>query len=64
MYQFKMEIVKAAKLVVRSKIYLFSNLVQDYGNRSADIWLGMQAVSGGLSLSVNITIFLLPPKIR
>ena len=43
MYQPKMEIVKARKLGVRSKIYLFSKMVQGYGNGSADIWLVMKA---------------------
>ena len=43
MYQPKMGIVKARKLGVRSKIFLFSKMVQDYGNRSADICLVMQA---------------------
>ena len=36
--------VKARKLSARLKIFLFSKMVQDYGNRSADICLVMQAV--------------------
>ena len=39
-----MGIVKTRKLSVRPKIILFSKTVQDYGNRSADICLVMQAV--------------------
>ena len=39
-----MGIVKARALIVRSKIFLLSKMVQDYGNRSADICLVMQAV--------------------
>ena len=42
MYRPKMGIVKARKLRVRSKIFLFSKTVQDYGNRSADIHLVVQ----------------------
>ena len=54
MYQPKMRIVKARKLEVSSKIFLFSKTVQDYGNRSADIYLVMQAVvQAGLPLSIN-----------
>ena len=44
MYRPKMGIVKTRKLSVRPKIILFSKTVQDYGNRSADICLVMQAV--------------------
>ena len=44
MYQPKMGILKAKKLGLRSKIFLFSKTVQDYENRSADICLVMQAV--------------------
>ena len=44
MYRPKMGIVKARKLGARSKIFLFSKMVQDYENRSADICLVMQAV--------------------
>ena len=36
-----MGIVKARKLGVTSKIFLFSKMVQDYENRSADICLVM-----------------------
>ena len=46
----KMGIVKARKLGVRSKLFLFSKTVLDYGNRSADNCLVMQA--GGHSLSM------------
>ena len=45
MYRPKLGIVKARKLSVRSKIFLFSKTVQDNENRSAaDICLVMQAV--------------------
>ena len=37
MYWPKMRIVKARKLGARSKIFLFSKKVQDYGNRLADM---------------------------
>ena len=40
----KLGIGKARKLGVRSKIIMFSKTVQDYGSRSADICLVMQAV--------------------
>ena len=40
----KMGIMKARKLGVRSTIFLFSTMVQDYGNRSTDICLVLQAV--------------------
>ena len=50
-----MGIVKARKLSVRSKIILFSKTVQDYGNRSANICLVMQAVGqAGHSLSLRL----------
>ena len=39
MYRPKMGRVKARKLRVKSKIFLFSKMVLDYGNRSADICL-------------------------
>ena len=53
-YRHKMGIVKAIKFSVRSKIFLFSKLVQDYGNRSADICVVTQAVgpAGYFSLYV------------
>ena len=38
-----MGIGKARKLGVKSKIYLFSKMVQGYGNGLADIWLVMKA---------------------
>ena len=44
MYWPKLRVVKAKKLGVRSKIFLFSKTVQDYWNRSADICLVMKAV--------------------
>ena len=54
MYRPKMGIVKTRKLSVRPKIILFSKTVQDYGNRSADICLVMQAVGqAGHSLSMR-----------
>ena len=54
MYRPKMGIVKTRKLSVRPKIILFSKTVQDYGNRSADICLVMQAVGqAGHSLSTR-----------
>ena len=43
-YPPKMGIVEARKLRVKSKIFMFSKTVHNYGNRSADICLGMQAV--------------------
>ena len=50
----KMGIVKATKLSVKPKIILFSKMAQDYGNRSADICLVMQAVGqAGHSLSMQ-----------
>ena len=50
----KMGIVKTRKLTVRPKIILFSKKVQDYGNRSADICLVMQAVGqAGHSISMR-----------
>ena len=42
MYQPKMGIVKARQLGVRSKIFLFFKMVQDYGNRSAAMCLFMR----------------------
>ena len=36
--------MKFIKLGVNLKMLLFSKMVQDYGNRSADICLDMQAV--------------------
>ena len=58
MYWPKMGLVEAKKLGERSKIFLFPKTVQNYGNRSADICLVMQAV-GAFSLYVNATIFIL-----
>ena len=54
MYRPKIGTVKARKLGVRSKIFLFSEMVQDYRNGSADICQVMQAVgqAGILSLCV------------
>ena len=53
MYPPKMGIVKARKLGARSKIFLLFKTVQDYGNRSADICLVIQAVGlAGHSLSL------------
>ena len=50
----KIGIVKARKLGARSKIFLFSKTVQDYGNRSANICLVMHAVGQvGHSLSMR-----------
>ena len=48
----KMGIVKARKLGLRSKLFLFSKMVLDYGNRLGDNCLVMQA--GGHSLSMCI----------
>ena len=56
-----MGIVKARKLVVRSRIFLFSTTVQDYGYRSADICLVMQA-GGAFCLCVYTEISLLGPE--
>ena len=42
MYQPEMGTFKARKLRLRSKIFLFSKAVQDFGNRLADIRLVMQ----------------------
>ena len=54
MYRPKMGIVKTRKLSVRPKIILFSKTVLDYGNRSTDICLVMQAVGqAGHSLSMR-----------
>ena len=44
MYQPKTEKVKATKLGVRSKMFLFPRTVKDYGNNSAEICHVMQAV--------------------
>ena len=45
--------MKARKLDVRSKIFLFSKIMQDYGHRAADICPVMQAVGqAGHSLSM------------
>ena len=47
----KMGIVKSRKFRVRSKIFLLSPMVQDYGTRSADICVVTQAVGqAGYSL--------------
>ena len=55
MYWLKMGKVKARRLGARSKIFLFSETVQDYGNRSADICLVMQAFGqAGHSLSMRL----------
>ena len=56
MYRPKMGIVKARKLGLRSKIFLFSETVQDYGNRSADICLAGSWVGWAFSLYVNTMI--------
>ena len=49
--------MKARKVGVKSKILLFSKIVQDYGNRSTGIGLFMQAVGqAGHDLSVLTTI--------
>ena len=49
----KMCKVKTRKLEVRSNIFFFSKSVQDYGNGSADICLGIQAAGqAGHSLSL------------
>ena len=44
---------------VRPKIFFFSKMVQDYGNRSADIRLVIQAVR---HLNVNTTISIRVPN--
>ena len=57
LYWPKMGIVKAKKLGLMSKIFLFSKTAKDRGNKSADIFLVMLAVGqAGHSLSVNATI--------
>ena len=56
MYRPKMGIVKARKLGLRSKIFLFSETVQGYGNRSADICLAGSWVGWAFSLYVNTMI--------
>ena len=49
-----MGIVKARKLGARPKIILFSKTLQDYGNRSPDICLVIEAVGqAGDSLSMQ-----------
>ena len=49
-----MGVMKARKLGVRSKIFLFSKMGQDYGIRLADICPVMQAVGqDGHSLSMR-----------
>ena len=67
-YRPKMGIVKIRKFGVRSKIFLLSKSVQDYGNRSADFYLVMQAVGWARyshcmwtlqSLLVNLGYFLI-----
>ena len=65
MYRPKMGIVKTWKLIVRPKIILFSKTVLDYGNRSADICLVMQAVGqAGHSLSMQLlrSLWMQPAK--
>ena len=53
-------LVKNRKFVVKWKIFLFSIIVQDYGNRTVDICLAMQAVGLPMhSLSIWIR-----PKLR
>ena len=49
----KMGIVNGRKLEVRSKIFLYSKTVQDYGNGLADICLVMQA-AGQLRHSLSM----------
>ena len=56
MFRPKMGIVKTRKLRVRPKIILFSETVQDYGNRSADICLAGSRVGSAFSLHVYIMI--------
>ena len=54
-YRPKMGMMKARKLAGRSKIFLFSKTVQDYGNRSADICIVMPAVGQvGFYLSTDV----------
>ena len=51
----KLGVIRTRKLGVRSKIFLCSLTVQDYGNLSADICLVMQTVGqAGHSLSLLI----------
>ena len=57
MYRPKMGIVKAIKLGLISKLFLFCKTVQDYGNGSADICLIGQ-VGHSLSTSMWILLFL------
>ena len=48
-----MGIVKNRKLGARSKIFFFHKMLQDYGNRLADLCLVMQAVEqAGHSISM------------
>ena len=44
MYRSKIGIVRSRMFGVRSTIFLFSRLVQDYGNRAAGVCLVIQAV--------------------
>ena len=54
MYQPKMGLVKARMLGERSKIFLFSKTVKDYGNRLAEICLVWRSVGqAGHSLSMR-----------
>ena len=55
----KMGVMKARKLGVRSNFFLFSKMVQDYGNRLADICPVMQAVGrlGILSLCDSYNLY-------
>ena len=52
MYWLKIGIVKARKLGVSLKIFLISKMLQDYGNRLADIchasWAGLGRVGLGI----------------
>ena len=58
MYRTKIGIVKATELKASPKIFLFSKMVQDYGNISADICLVMQAVGqAGHSLSLWYNLY-------
>ena len=56
-YRPKIAIVITCKFGVRSRRFLFSKTVQDYGNRSAHICLVILAV-GKFSIYVNKTISL------
>ena len=60
MYWPKMGIVKVRKMDVRSKLFLFSKAVQDFGNRSAELCLVMafmQAV-GQASLCWVLSLYM------